>query len=552
MTCVEETDMTTRRGVPQVPISVVMSVHNGERYLREAAASILDQSFTDFEFIIVDDGSTDGTGEILASLRDPRIVLVRQENTGTTKALNKGIALARGKYIARQDADDVSRPQRLAAQFAYMEANPEVALLGTRFEFIDQFGSVTRQGSLPLDDKTLQQRLRVINQFCHGSVLIRREALDRVGPYREFFRYAQDYDLWLRIAESYQIGNLPDYLFCYRELPQAISADKILSQSLYAGIAADLARQRREGGTDTLEAGGIPQPPPVQALSRELQQKLTAFYTENPGELVKGLRSEENCHQITFLLEQICAEKRQCQSELAARSRMIDEVEGRTRRLLTETAAALAGHREQEIGQLKRQLHELELERKDAQLHLEQSLSRVDEAQARLELALREKGELVRALEQQAAQHLAEAASSDRRFRELELKLKDTHLRLEQSLSRVDEAQARLDQALREKVEFVKALEEKAARHVAEAASSDRRIRELEAEAAANLRETGDLRDELAVSRGRLAEMADELARARQLQAAIDEKERTIQSLLSSRSWQITAPLRAVGARFKK
>ena len=319
-----------------IAISVVMSVYNGERHLSEAIDSILNQTFTDFEFIIVNDGSTDGTREILERYQDERIVLVNQDNTGVTRALNKGIALAQGKYIARQDADDVSKLERLQKQFDYMEAHPSVGLLGTRFEFIDEFGQVTRQGSLPVENRRLQERLKVINQFSHGSVLIRKEALDKVGVYREFFKYAQDYDLWLRIAEQYEVVNLPEYLFCYRELDQAISSNKILSQSLYAGIAADMARQRRETGSDTLQCGLVPKLPPIQALSKDLHQKLTTFYTQNPHEMLESLHDATSYKEMVFLFEQICAEKRQCQAELNNRHQIVNDIESRTRNVVTE------------------------------------------------------------------------------------------------------------------------------------------------------------------------------------------------------------------------
>ena len=112
-------------------ISVVMAVYNGEKYLREAIDSILNQTFKDFEFIIVNDGSTDRTREILESFIDPRIVLIHQEHMGLTKSLNRGIALAKGKYIARQDADDISMAERLEKQFNFLESHENVALLGT-------------------------------------------------------------------------------------------------------------------------------------------------------------------------------------------------------------------------------------------------------------------------------------------------------------------------------------------------------------------------------------------------------------------------------------
>jgi len=292
-----------------VPIvSVVMSVYNGERYLNECIQSILSQSFQDFEFIIIDDGSTDHTNEILHSYQDQRIIIVHQDNMGLTKALNRGISLAKAKYIARQDADDISKPERLEKQVAFLEANPQVGLLGSRFEFIDEDGEVTRQSLLPTDNDTLQERLTKINQFCHASVMMRREALDKVGAYREFFRFAQDYDLWLRIAEHYEIANLPEMLVQYRELKDAISSEKILLQSRYAWAAAQLAQQRRVTGDSGINDAIQASLPMVKEFSHNLQIKLVKYYAQNPTPLISGLTVQETAEDMESLVRLLCTE----------------------------------------------------------------------------------------------------------------------------------------------------------------------------------------------------------------------------------------------------
>ncbi len=132
--------MTQERKDPASKISVVMSVYNGQSYLREAVESILNQTFTDFELILIDDGSTDATGEILDeyATRDARIILSRnQNNIGLTRSLNQGISMSRGKYIARMDADDVSRADRLSRQFEFLEKRPEVGVLGSGYQLMD-------------------------------------------------------------------------------------------------------------------------------------------------------------------------------------------------------------------------------------------------------------------------------------------------------------------------------------------------------------------------------------------------------------------------------
>ena len=162
-------------------VSVLMSVYNGERYLSESVESILDQTYSDFEFIIVDDASEDGTWQMLTTYvgRDSRIVLIRnKENIGLTRSLNKGLALARGKYIARQDADDVSVPERLAKQVAFLERHPSVVLLGTAIEWIRDSGDlIGKIGQHPCTDAGIRQKMLLQYSFWHSSVMVRLTVL---------------------------------------------------------------------------------------------------------------------------------------------------------------------------------------------------------------------------------------------------------------------------------------------------------------------------------------------------------------------------------------
>lgn len=219
----------------QTRVSVVMSVYNGERHLREAVESILSQSFTDFEFIIVDDGSTDGTWDILSGYNDPRIVLLRNEqNIGLTRSLNRGLAVARGGYIARMDADDVSLPERLAIQVAFLDEHPDVGLVGSPPFVIDAQGN-TRPGWLvPLDDVEIKWRLLFNNAFVHSSVMFRRSVLDIVGPYSVDKVAAQDYGLWVRIACNFAVANIAQPLIYRRDHPIAISHSRAETQAAHA------------------------------------------------------------------------------------------------------------------------------------------------------------------------------------------------------------------------------------------------------------------------------------------------------------------------------
>lgn len=268
-------------------VSVVMSVYNGEKHLRKSVESILNQTFRDFEFKIINDGSTDRTKDVLETYaaKDDRIVLIHQEHMGLTKSLNKGISMAKGKYIARQDADDISKPERLEKQVVFMEAHTAVGLASSFFELIDDKGETIRICGLPLDDKTIKERLPELNQFCHGAAVVRRESIEKVGVYREFFKFAQDYDLWLRISERYEVANMREPLYCRRESEEAISSRKLVLQSKYAGAASAMALQRRQTGADEIQRGNKPGLPSIKQLPKGLQNKLVEFYEDHRGKM---------------------------------------------------------------------------------------------------------------------------------------------------------------------------------------------------------------------------------------------------------------------------
>ncbi|MCK5256411.1 MAG: glycosyltransferase [Deltaproteobacteria bacterium] len=237
-------------------VSVIMSVYNEEKHLREAVESILNQTFKDFEFIIINDGSTDRTGDILESYADERIVIVNQDKTGLTKALNRGLSLARGKYIARMDADDISLPKRLEKQIQFLEENTGVELVSCHFYEIDSGGCQINLCQLPVKNEDIQKSLLVCNQFCHGAAVFKSECIRTIGTYREFFRFSQDFDLWLRIAEKFKCANLNTPLYKWRINPQSQFSASIKDredQCLYAAFAIILSKERRKSGQDRLE-----------------------------------------------------------------------------------------------------------------------------------------------------------------------------------------------------------------------------------------------------------------------------------------------------------
>ncbi|MES2695357.1 MAG: glycosyltransferase [Verrucomicrobiota bacterium] len=202
-------------------ISVVIPVYNASRYLSAAVRSILVQTCSDFELIAVDDGSTDQSKAILEGLAaaDPRIRIVSRPNTGIVGALNDGIAVARGEFIARMDADDLAVPTRFAAQCEYLENHPECVALGTDILYTDPEGAplIRHQPALQHDEIVNQLVDGNGGALIHPTVFFRRAALEQVGGYRQQFNWIEDLDLYLRLSEIGKLANLPTVFLHYRQ-----------------------------------------------------------------------------------------------------------------------------------------------------------------------------------------------------------------------------------------------------------------------------------------------------------------------------------------------
>ncbi|MBZ5705516.1 MAG: glycosyltransferase [Acidobacteriia bacterium] len=237
-------------------VSVVMSVFNGERFLREAVESVLEQTFREFEFIVVDDGSTDQSASILDSYRksDARVRVYHQENKGLIESLNRGCSLAQGKYIARMDADDIAVRERLMWQVDFMEKHPQVAVLGGAVEWIDATGKSLGTHNTPVADCEIKSELLHRNVFWHPTVIMLREGFVSSGGYRKVVVDAEDYDLWLRIADRCQLANLETVVLKYRIHPFQVSMSKRRQQTLCKLAAQASASLRRNGTPDPLEA----------------------------------------------------------------------------------------------------------------------------------------------------------------------------------------------------------------------------------------------------------------------------------------------------------
>jgi glycosyltransferase involved in cell wall biosynthesis len=241
-------------------ISVLMSVYNGEKYLRPAVDSILCQSFQDFEFIIIDDGSTDRSSEILASYeaKDSRIRIIKTPNQGLTKSLNLGLTYCQGRYVARMDADDLSLPDRFAKQVAFLDKSNETVAVGTGVEFIDEDGEAlgVRERRITHEELEKAHLSGLSGRIMHPSVMLRATAVMEVGGYREDLSAAQDYDLFLRLGEIGRIGNLPDVLLRYRMHLVSVSSTK--SEEQYEAVCQSLRDAFLRRGLDLAD---MPVPP---------------------------------------------------------------------------------------------------------------------------------------------------------------------------------------------------------------------------------------------------------------------------------------------------
>lgn len=237
-------------------VSVIMSVHNGAEFLRQAVDSILMQTWEDLELLVVDDASTDNSLAILREIDDRRLRIIElSQNVGLANALNIAIETSRGGYIARMDADDIAAPSRLQCQVAAMEAHPHVVLLGTAYDHIDKRGIKFGHTQVRTENGELQAELLESNQFCHPSVMFRGETIRRTGGYRTIAgRYAQDYDLWLRLAEHGELMNLSQNLLQYRVHDGQVSISKSDQQRRSAEVYKVLARQRRSTGSEDFAA----------------------------------------------------------------------------------------------------------------------------------------------------------------------------------------------------------------------------------------------------------------------------------------------------------
>lgn len=230
--------------VERVPaVSVLVVVHSGMPYLPETVDSVLRQTLRDFELIVVDDGSTDDTPRYLQSLYDDRVRVRRCDKMGLVAVRNLGVEMARAPLVATIDSDDTARPERLAAQCAFLEAHPDCVVVGSQADEIDASGRVIGHRRFWRTDPALRFQMLFGCPFLQPSTMCRREAMRACGPYRPQYPNAEDYDLWSRIAQHGRLANLDQTLLNYRIHPRSMTSTTAAAQSVYCSqIAADYAQ----------------------------------------------------------------------------------------------------------------------------------------------------------------------------------------------------------------------------------------------------------------------------------------------------------------------
>ncbi|TWT67620.1 putative glycosyltransferase EpsE [Posidoniimonas polymericola] len=272
-------------------VSVLMAAYNATPYLPQAVESILGQTFTDFEFIIVDDGSTDDTPAYLQSLSDPRVRVVSQANTGLAVALNVGLENCRGEYVARMDADDISLPERLGRQVRFLDEQPAVGCVGCQTA---QFGDAKIGGGLHMPT-THRDICRALDEgrhaLVHPSIMARTELVRRVGGYWSMRLVSEDHDLFMRLSEAAEMANVGPVLFQYRVHAGSLNGKNM--RSIIRGIkySIELAQRRRSRRpaigyaefTERLDAA-----PPVARAREWVSAYAKSSYLAGVGEMYGG------------------------------------------------------------------------------------------------------------------------------------------------------------------------------------------------------------------------------------------------------------------------
>lgn len=234
-------------------ITVIMSVFNGSKFLAESIQSILDQTFKEFEFIIINDGSTDNSLDIIRSFEsaDSRIKVISKLNEGLAKSLNTAISISKGEYIARMDADDISYKNRLEKQYEFMQKNKSIDLCGCSMDIIDELGNVTSEKIQASNNHEILKKRFFQSPILHITFFGKKLFFLKNNGYREEFKYAQDYDLVMRgIDAGAKICNIKHKLVQYRDYRQKIEPEKFIQQFRMTELIVKLSREREQFGKE--------------------------------------------------------------------------------------------------------------------------------------------------------------------------------------------------------------------------------------------------------------------------------------------------------------
>lgn len=232
-------------------VSVILPVKDGGRYIAQAVESILQQTYRNFELLIIDDGSTDGTRLILEKMaaRDPRIRLIARPNRGMVATMRQLVEEAHHEFLARMDADDIALPCRLEKQVAYLEGHPECLAVGSQILLMDPHNWILGRSAFPTEHENILDNLLMRGRssvaISHPAVMMRRSAVLQAGNYRLEYPYSEDRDLWLRLADIGRLANLEDLLICYRLHSKSITQLKSIEQRHYRQMTIREAYQRR-------------------------------------------------------------------------------------------------------------------------------------------------------------------------------------------------------------------------------------------------------------------------------------------------------------------
>lgn len=264
-----------------------MAVHNGGVFLDRSIQSIAWQTFADWELVLVDDASTDDSVHLARQWaeKDSRIrVLSNSINQGQTASLNEGLDVCRGRWIARQDADDISHPRRIAAQMEYLRENPGTVLLGTQGKLIDQEGKLVGLLDVPLDEDSIRWCAPFLNPFLHTAVVFDRETVQSVGAYDPTYRIAQDYEFWTRICDRHSAANLPERLIFYRNTETSLSR---------SGPDLAFAEADRVSARTAMSFFGRPWTEQEDRVVSEFRRGLSGLRRNDFWELLESLQREK-------------------------------------------------------------------------------------------------------------------------------------------------------------------------------------------------------------------------------------------------------------------